>query len=131
MKQNQKSLTSALWIVQVLLSIGFIAGGAMKLFMPVNKLAAIWPWAAEVPVALLKVIGFIDVVAATGILVPSVFKIMPKLVFVTALCIIVLMVSAAIFHFYRGEAASTPVNFIFAFMAAFVAWGRYKRLGDL
>ena len=127
MKQDQKLLNSALWVVQVLLAIGFIAGGAMKLFMPVNKLAVMWPWAADVPFAILRFMGVVDALAAVGIVLPSIFRIIPKLVPITALCIIILMLSAAIFHFYRGEAASTPINFMFAFMAAFVVWGRFKK----
>ena len=130
MEQNQKSLkavNTALWVVQVLLAVGFIMGGIMKIFIPVEKLAVMWPWAAEVPFALLKFTGFIDTLAAMGILLPSIFKIMPRLVPVTAFCIIILMVSAAIFHVARGEANSIGVNIVFVFMAAFVAWGRFKK----
>ena len=33
----------------------------------------------------------------------------------------------AILHFTRGEGALTPLNFILAAMAAFVAWGRTQK----
>ena len=37
------------------------------------------------------------------------------------------MLLGAILHFTRGEGALTPLNFILAAMAAFVAWGRTQK----
>jgi hypothetical protein len=38
------------------------------------------------------------------------------------------MVMAAIFHLTRGEYEAIGVNIGFALLAAFVAWGRFKKV---
>jgi hypothetical protein len=47
MKSNNtlsKGLTIALWGAQILLSGLLFWAAAMKLFLPAEKLAAMWPW---------------------------------------------------------------------------------------
>ena len=99
----------------------------MKLFQPTEKLAAMWPWAGQVPVALVKFTGLVDLLGAIGLIVPSLLRIKPKLTPMAAIGIIVLMISASIFHVSRGEASQTGVNIVFAGVAAFIAWGRFSR----
>lgn len=86
-----------------------------------------WPWAGEVPVVLVKLTGLIDVVGAAGLILPAVLRVKPKLTPVAAIGIIILMVCAGIFHITRGEASQIGVNIVFAAIAAFIAWGRWKQ----
>ena len=123
-QKPSKALNIALWIVQILLSATLIWAASMKLFQPVGKVAAMWPWAGQVSNSLLKFTGIIDLLGALGLVLPMLLKIKPWLTFFAALGIIILMVVASIFHISRGEGGQIAPNVIFALMAGFIAWGR-------
>ena len=114
----------ALWIAQALLAATLIWSGMIKLLQPVAELSAMWPWAAQVPFALVKFTGIVDLLGAFGLTLPALFHIRSKITPIAALGIIVLMVCASVFHISRGEASSIAVNIFFAIIAAFIAWGR-------
>lgn len=120
---HSKTVLIMLWTSQIILSVCFIWGGSMKLFLSIKELSMMWPWAGEVPVALVKGTGIIDVLAGIGIIVPSFIQ-KSRLVWLTAIGIIVLMFSAGIFHICRGEASQIGINVFLAIFAAFVVWGR-------
>jgi uncharacterized membrane protein YphA (DoxX/SURF4 family) len=122
-----KAIHIILWAAQVLLAACFIWAGMMKLLQSPEKLAVMWPWAGQVPVALVKLTGVVDVLAAIGLVVPAMMRIKPGLTPLTAVGIIGLMLCAGVFHILRGEAATIGVNVVFAVLAAFIAWGRFKK----
>lgn len=131
MANEQKSLKAiniTLWIAQVLLAATFIWGGSMKLFQPIEKLFAMWPWTGQIPAALVKLTGIIDLSGAVGLILPSLLRTQPKLTPITAIGVIALMICASIFHIVRGEASVIGVNIFLAVIAAFVAWGRFKKV---
>ena len=69
MKNQQrpsKGIHIALWICQSLLALSLLWAGIMKIFQPVDKLAGMWPWAGQVPVALVKLTGVVDILARPG-----------------------------------------------------------------
>ncbi len=117
-----------LWAAQVALAVSFVWAAAMKLFQPIQLLATMWPWTGEVPVAVVKFTGIIDLLGALGLILPSLLAIKPKLTPIAALSIIALMISASIFHITRGEVSVVGVNIMFASVAVFVAWGRIKQV---
>jgi hypothetical protein len=121
---RSKSITITLWIAQIILSACFILGAAMKLFLPIEKLSAMWPWTGEIPVLLVRGTGLLDLLAGIGIILPALFKIHPKIVPLTAIGTIILMFSASVFHICRGEASDIGINIFIAVLAAFVFWGR-------
>jgi hypothetical protein len=121
-----KLLIIALWTVQVLLALTFMWAAAMKLFQPIEKLSAMWPWTAQVSAILVKLTGIVDLLGAIGILLPSLLRIQPKLTSFAATGIVALMIAAGIFHILRKETSSIGVNIAFALMAIFVIWGRYN-----
>ncbi|MEQ9439023.1 MAG: DoxX family protein [Cyclobacteriaceae bacterium] len=126
-QRSSQALPIALWVAQVVLAGSLIWGAGMKLFQPVEALAALWPWAGQVPVALLKLTGIVDLLGALGLLLPSLLRIQPKLTPMAAIGIIALMLAASIFHIMRGEASAIGANIVFALLAAFIAWGRLKK----
>jgi len=127
-QQKSKVLHVALWAVQLLLAATLVWAGAMKLFQPTEKLSAMWPWTGEIPAAFVKLTGLVDLLGAVGLTLPSVLRIQPKLTPLAAIGVIALMVCASVFHIVRGEASVIGVNIVFAGMAAFVAWGRFRRV---
>ena len=97
----------------------------MKLAAPIPQLAAMMPWADELPTSFVRTIGVIDLAGAVGILVPALTGILPRLTVSAALGCAVLQVLAIGFHGARGEAMVMPMNFVLL-LATFVLWGRYR-----
>lgn len=120
-----KGMNIAVWIAQFTLAAGFIWAATMKFFQPADQLAAMWPWTAN-NIALVKITGVLDVLAAIGLVLPTLLNIQPKLTIYAAYGSIALMIAASTFHIARGEASQIGVNIFFAVGAAFIAWGRQK-----
>ncbi|QRR02487.1 DoxX family protein [Dyadobacter sandarakinus] len=123
--KSYRMLPAALWTVQVLLSAGFLWAGFTKLFTPRQVLAEMWPWTATYP-ALVVVAGFADLLAGIGIILPLFFKKRKWLISAAAVGIIALMLASAGFHVIRGEASQTGINAVFAALAGFVLWARWR-----
>ena len=123
-QRPSKALNIALWVVQGLLASSLLWAAWMKLLQPIEKLAAMWPWAGQVPNSLVKFTGIVDLLGGLGLILPGLLKIKQRLTFFAAIGIIILMIVASIFHISRGEGALIIPNIIFAIMAGFVAWGR-------
>jgi hypothetical protein len=122
-----KFLHVSLWIVQALMFLTFAGTGLWKLLTPIPKLAAMIPWAGQVPEAFLYLTGLVDLCGGLGILLPSVTRIKPGLTPRAALGCAGLQVCAIIFHVARGEAANTPFNVLLVLLSIFVYWGRHSK----
>jgi uncharacterized membrane protein len=112
-------------IAELVLATGLIWAAAMKLLRSPAALAAIWPWTGQVPRIFVMVTGITDLLGGLGLILPAWLGMSPRWTAAAALGIIALMISAAAFHIYRGEAAQIGINIFFALVAAFVARGRY------
>lgn len=121
-----KALNIALWVAQVILAGSLIWASMLKLFQPIEKLSAMWPWTSQIPLTLVKFTGIIDLLGAMGLILPILLQVKPKLTPIAAICIIILMICASVFHIERGEASVIGVNIVFTIMAAFIAWGRWN-----
>lgn len=121
-------LNVSLWAAQVVLAVTLAGGGAWKIATPFETVAATFPWAGETGPGLLYASAVFDVLGGLGVLLPSLTRIAPRLTVLAALGVVVLMVSATVFHLARGEAADTPLNIALAAVALVVAWGRHARV---
>lgn len=125
---SSKGLNIALWIAQVLLAALFLMAGSTKLFQPIAEIAKTLPWAAEMPAGLVRFIGLSELLGGIGLLLPSMLRIQPKLTVFAAIGLALVQLLAAGFHISRGETSVIGMNFLFLAMAAFVAWGRSKKV---
>lgn len=125
--RHHKGLHIGLWIVQGLLAVAFGMAGVLKTIMPISELAAQMGWPGDLPAALVRFIGLSELAAAVGLILPAALRIRPILTPLAALGLVVVMVLAAGFHLVRGEVEALPINLAFGALAAFVAWGRYKK----
>lgn len=126
--RTSKPLNISLWIVQSLLAAMFLMVGVMKSTQPVEQLGTMLPWVKDVPLALVRFIGIMEILAGAGLLLPSILKIKPVLTPIAASGIILIQVFAICFHISRGEAATAlPMNVFLIALALFVAWGRFKK----
>lgn len=116
----------ALWIVAGLLAAAFLAGGAMKLLQPREKLAASgMGFAEDFSAGAVKGIGALEVLAAVGLILPAVLDIAPVLVPLAAVGLVLLMIGAIITHLRRQETQALVPTLAILALAAFVAWGRF------
>jgi uncharacterized membrane protein YphA (DoxX/SURF4 family) len=122
-----KGLNIGLWIVQVLLAVAFGMAGLMKSTAPIEELAKQMVWPGTMPAAMVRFIGVSELLGGLGLLLPSLTRIQPKLTALAAAGLVVVMVLAAGFHVTRSEFGALPVNFVLGGLAAFVAWGRFKK----
>lgn len=126
-QKNNKAINIVLWIAQGLLALMFIMAGAMKASQPVEALAESLPWATSTPLGLIRFIGISELLGGLGLLLPSLFKMKPKLTVYAAYGIAVIMLLALGFHASRGEFSAIGVNLTILVIALFVAWGRNKK----
>ena len=96
----------------------------MKLFMPVDSLAAMWVWPGQLPAWFLRLMGLIDLAGGLGVLLPALTRIQPRLTVLAALGCVLLQISAIVFHVSRGETFVTPLNFVLLGLSMFILWGR-------
>jgi hypothetical protein len=115
-----------LWIVTGLLATAYLTGGALKIVLPREKVAA-FPgggWAEDFSDRAVKAIGAAEVLAAVGLVLPAVLGIVPVLVPLAALGLVLLMTGAAIVRLRRHETPALLADLVYLALAAFVAWGR-------
>ncbi len=116
----------ALWIVQVLLGLAFIAAGGTKLGTPVEELAKEMVWVQKSPALLVRFVGLSELAGGLGLILPSASRIKPALTPVAASCLVVVMVLAAGTHIVLGEAQMMAPSVVLGGLCAFVAYGRSK-----
>jgi uncharacterized membrane protein YphA (DoxX/SURF4 family) len=125
--QPSKGLHIALWIVQVLLALAFAMAGSGKATQPLDALAARMPWVTQVGEPMVRFIGVSELLGALGLILPAATRIKPKLTALAGLGLVAIMVLASLFHASRGEFMVIPANALLGGLAAFVAWGRFKK----
>jgi uncharacterized membrane protein YphA (DoxX/SURF4 family) len=126
-QQRSKALHITLWIAQVILAAMFLMSGFMKLAQPIDQLSKMLPWTAQVSEALVRFIGVAEVLGAVGLILPSLLRIQPRLTPIAAVGLALVMLFAAVFHIARGETPAIGMNFVLIAIAAFIAWGRFKK----
>jgi hypothetical protein len=111
-----------LWVLQCLLAAVFLAHGLIFLFPPASMVELLKP----VPTAFRMFLGVAEVLAAVGLTLPGITRILPWLIPCAAAGVMVVMIGATIFHTVRGELSSAIVTAILLVMATFVAYMRWK-----
>lgn len=122
-------MNKLLWVLQILLAIGFLMAGGMKLMMPIADIVAIGSnmvWAGDVPAALVRFIGLAEILGAIGLILPAATRIQPQLTAFAAAGLAVVTGLAMIFHITRGEFAVMIPSVMMFVLVAFVAYGRFK-----
>ncbi|MFD9905077.1 DoxX family protein [Streptomyces sp. NPDC059063] len=118
----------ALWIVTGLLATAYLLGGAFKVVVPRQKIAASGSsaaWVEDFSDGGVKAIGALEVLAAAGLVLPAALGVAPVLVPVAAVGLVLLMTGAAVTRLRRHETGLMAVDLVYVLLAAFVAWGRF------
>ena len=114
----------ALWIVQIALALAFLAHGIMFLHPPAEVAVLM---NAFLPRWFQLFLGVAEVLAAIGLTLPGLTRIQPGLVPLAAVGVMIVTVSATILHTSRAEYSSAATTLALALLAAFVAWGRFRK----
>ena len=114
-----------LWVLQVLLAAAFAAHGWLFLAPP-PEIAVLMN--ESMPRWFQLFLGVAEVLAAVGLTVPGATRILPWLVSWAAAGVMVVMVSATIFHVARGELSSALTTLVLLAVATFVAYQRHRTL---
>jgi uncharacterized membrane protein YphA (DoxX/SURF4 family) len=112
-----------LWILQVLLALAFFAHGWMFLFPPA---AIVEQMNASLPRWFQIFLGVAEVLAAIGLTLPGISRIKPRLVTWAALGIMIVLMSATIYHVMRNEMSSAVITAVMFALATFVAYMRWR-----
>jgi hypothetical protein len=72
-------------------------------------------------------LGVAEVLAAVGLTLPGLTRILPGLVFAAAVGIMIVLVSATALHLSRHELSSAATTFVLLLMATGLAYGRWRR----
>lgn len=123
-----KILNIILWVLQCLLAAIYLMTGFTKLTMPMDKLVTMIFWTKDVPALLVRFIGISELSGALGLLLPAIFRIKPKLTPIAAAGLATIMLFATVFHISRGEIQSIGITIVLGSVAAFVAWGRFRKV---
>jgi uncharacterized membrane protein YphA (DoxX/SURF4 family) len=112
-----------LWILQILLAVAFFAHGWLFLSPPAHLVEQM---NASLPRWFQLFVGIAEVLAAVGLTLPGITRILPWLVTWAAGGIMIVMVSATGFHLARGENSSAAITLVLLAMATFVAYMRHR-----
>jgi len=112
-----------LWILQVLLALAFIAHGWLFLAPPPEIAAKM---NEALPRWFQLFLGVAEILAGIGLTLPGLTRIKPRLVVWAAGGIMIVMVSATVWHSMRGEISSAIVTLVLLAIATFVAYMRLR-----
>ena len=110
-----------LWIIQVLLALLFLFGGAMKFIMPIDEMVKQTGMSAS----LLRFIGVCEVLGGLGLILPGLLRIKTGLTPLAAVGLLIIMIGATVLTLKGGLAMVLP-PLVTGLLCAFVAYGRWK-----
>ncbi len=112
-----------LWVVQLLLAAAFFAHGWLFLSPPAEIVEQM---NASLPRWFQVFLGVAEILAAVGLTLPGLTRILPWLVTWASIGVMIVTSSATVFHLTRGEMSSAATTLVLLAMATFVAYMRHR-----
>lgn len=112
-----------LWILQVLLAAQFLQHGLIMIFPPAEYVEII---NATLGVGLRYFIGITELLAVVGLILPGLLRIYTRLIPLTAAGLMIVTVSATVYHLFRNEVGSAIYTAVLLIIITFVAYMRWK-----
>ncbi|MGH2372248.1 MAG: DoxX family protein [bacterium] len=116
-------LNALLWFIQVFLAIQFLIHGWIFISPPAVMAEAMAGMGLSP--GFRQFIGFAEVLASIGLVLPGLTRILPWLTPLAALGLVIVMASATIFHISRNEvpsASSTANLLVLVAVTAYLRW---------
>jgi uncharacterized membrane protein YphA (DoxX/SURF4 family) len=112
-----------LWILQVALAVAFFLHGWLFLRPPADMVELM---NSTIAPAFRIFLGVAEVLAAVGLTLPGITRVMPWLIPCAAAGLMIVMTGATVLHVTRGEIGSAITTAILFVVAAFVTYMRWK-----
>lgn len=119
-RKNRPSADVALWIIQVLLALLFLAAGGAKLVMPAARLHG----PVALPVGFLRFIGFAELAGAFGLTLPGALHIKEWLTPLAACGLLVIMIGATVLSLVGLGPGAAAIPLLVGVLVGLVAWAR-------
>lgn len=103
-------LNIAVWILQVMMAALFFWHGQFMVFPPAEMVAMV---NANIGEGLRVFIGVAELLAVTGLILPGLTRIRPRLTALAAAGLMIVMSSATVFHLFRGTTSAISALVIF------------------
>lgn len=110
-------------VVQVLVGLLFTLAGVQHGTRPIDALAKQSPWAAVIPLPLVRFIGLCEALGGLGVLAALVTG-QSWLAVLAASGLALTMLLAVLYHATRREFPETGITLVLGALPAFVAYGR-------
>jgi uncharacterized membrane protein YphA (DoxX/SURF4 family) len=112
-----------LWILQVLLAAQFLQHGIMMVFPPAEYVEIM---NANMAVGLRYFIGIVEFLAVIGLLLPGILRIYTWLIPLTGVGLMLVIASATVLHFTRGETSSAVYTAVLFLIITYTTYMRWK-----
>ncbi|WP_275558115.1 DoxX family protein [Streptomyces sp. 5-6(2022)] len=109
------------WIVAGPLALFYLYGGGVKVVRSRERLRPMMAWVDTTPMAAVRSIGVIEVLGATGLVLPPLTGIVPWLALAAAIGFVVLQIGATRVHLRRGD-RQVALNITLFLVAAVTIW---------
>ena len=120
---SSRALNIALWILQAVLAALFLWHGQFMAFPPADMVAMI---NANIGPGPRVFIGVAEILAAAGLILPGLTRVLPLLTALAAAGLMLVMGSATTFHLFRGETESAVSAVVILVLVTLVAYTRWK-----
>jgi len=114
-----------LWVLQIGVGVFFLFTGINHFIVPPG-LPAQMAWMYDLPRPLHLLSGTAEILASLGLILPGLLRLQTRLTPLAGLGLVAVMLSAAAWHFPRGEYPNIGLNLVLAAASAFVAYGRWR-----
>ncbi len=114
----------AFWALQILLALLFLAAGGNKAFQTTGFKAKM-AWTENYSDGQIKLIGWLEILGAIGLVLPMALNIAPILTPLAAIGFALIMIFAVILHAKRKENKEIVMNIIILIIAVIIAVGRF------
>lgn len=113
------------WVLQVLLGIYFVVSGVIHLVVP-EGLPEPMSWMYDLSTTVHWIAGLAEIAGGLGLVLPAATRIAPRLTPLAAAGLVVVMLSAAVWHATRGEMQSIVGNVVVAALLVLIAYVRTR-----
>ncbi len=111
----------AYWIAAGLLALFYFYAGALKVIRSRDQLRPMMAWVDRIPLPVVRALGTVEILGATGLLLPPLTGIAPWLAPVAAIGFVLLQIGATAVHL-TGEDRRIALNVGLLATAAATVW---------
>jgi putative oxidoreductase len=122
-RASARALRIALWILQILMAALFLWHGLLLLAPPAEMVQLINESMGQ---TLRLFIGAAEVLAAIGLILPALTRILPQLTVWAAVGLMPIMAGASVLHILRDETSSAVSTAVIFVLVTLIAVGRAK-----